>query len=93
MPVYRDPFTKGRLIVKFSVKFPSPGSIPIAKIGDLESALPPREEIIVPDDAEERTLEEYDPYENGNNRRRGREVYDEDDDDGPHGQRVQCASH
>ncbi|KAL3885296.1 hypothetical protein ACJMK2_025379 [Sinanodonta woodiana] len=89
MPYYKDPFTKGKLIIQFSVKFPEKGFIAPEKIPALEQLLPPREECIIPDDAEEHTLIDYDP-DTQNNRRR--DVYD-DDDDGTHGQRVQCASH
>lgn len=91
MPIYRDPFTKGRLIIKFTVKFPESGSIPRNKIPDLEKILPAREEIIIPDTAEEHTLEDFDPSDR-NYRRRG-EAYDSDDESGMGGQRVQCASH
>lgn len=89
MPIHRDPFTKGRLIIKFNVIFPPPGTIPANKLADLENCLPKREEVIIPDGAEEHTLEEYDPR--AQNHRRG-EAYD-DDDEGMGGQRVQCASH
>lgn len=88
MPIYRDPFTKGRLVIKFKVVFPQPGFIPPNKLTELEKCLPPRQEVIVPDCAEEHTLVDYDPEEE----RRRHEAYD-DDDDGHHGQRVQCASH
>ena len=88
MPLYRDPFTKGRLIIKFNVTFPEPGSIPHKKLTELESCLPKRQEVIIPDGAEEHTLEDYDPRAS---HRRG-EAYDEDDE-GMGGQRVQCASH
>lgn len=89
MPIYRDPFTKGRLIIQFSVKFPD--RIEPAKVPTLESCLPPRQEHIIPDDAEHATLEAFDPTQEQGSSRRG-EAYDSDDDQ-PHGQRVQCASH
>ncbi|KAK7095955.1 dnaJ homolog subfamily A member 1-like [Littorina saxatilis] len=92
MPVYRDPFEKGRLIVQFNVKFPD--KIDPAKIATLETCLPPREEEIIPDGSEHVTLLAYDPSEDrgrGGLHRRG-EAYDSDDDQ-PGGQRVQCASH
>lgn len=88
MPIYRDPFTKGRLIIKFNVVFPA--TVELNKIGELEKCLPKRQELIIPDDAEEHTLEDYDPQ--SHNHRRG-EAYDEDDEGGMGGQRVQCASH
>ncbi|XP_076438752.1 dnaJ homolog subfamily A member 1-like [Babylonia areolata] len=89
MPVYRDPFEKGRLIIQFSVKFPEkidPGIIP-----KLESCLPAREEEIIPDDAENVVMMNYNPEADHAGRGRA-EAYDSDDDQ-PGGQRVQCASH
>ncbi|XP_052786954.1 dnaJ homolog subfamily A member 1-like [Mya arenaria] len=92
MPVHRDPFTKGRLIIRFKVIFPKSGTIPADKIPQLEKCFPPRSEIIVPDGAEEHSLVDFDPEEQ---RRRGRhgEAYHSDEEEGPGGQRVQCASH
>ncbi|GFR78882.1 DnaJ homolog subfamily A member 1 [Elysia marginata] len=84
MPVYRDPFEKGRLIIQFSVTFPTTGSLSPEAIATLETVLPPKQEIIVPDDAEECHLQEIDPSH------QRRENYDSDDDH-PGGQRVQCA--
>ncbi|XP_060598206.1 dnaJ homolog subfamily A member 1-like [Ruditapes philippinarum] len=88
MPLHRDPFTRGRLIIKFNVIFPEAGSIQHKKLAELESCLPKRQEVIIPDGAEEHTLVEYDARAQ---HRRG-EAYDEDEE-GMGGQRVQCASH
>lgn len=90
MPIYRDPFTKGRLIIRFKVIFPEKDSIQPEKLAELEKCLPPRQEVIVPDCAEEHLLEDFDPE--AERQRRHMEAY-EDDEDGHHGQRVQCASH
>lgn len=92
MPQYRNPFEKGQLIIKFSVKFPS--TVPVEKLPVLEKVLPPREEVIIPDGAEECMLQEYDiNTQNMHNHRRGEVYDDDDDDDDPHGaRRVQCAS-
>lgn len=90
MPIYRDPLVKGRMIIKFNVIFPPPGSIPTEKLSELEKCLPPREEMIIPDGAEEHVLTDYDPR--AQNNRRGGEAYEEDEE-GMGGQRVQCASH
>ncbi|XP_002734268.1 dnaJ homolog subfamily A member 1-like [Saccoglossus kowalevskii] len=91
MPIYRNPFEKGQLIIQFTVKFPENDFIPIEKLPELEKLLPEREEVIVTDDMEEAQLVELDPRE----ARYGRSgnAYDDDEEDGPHGQRVQCASH
>lgn len=40
MPHYRNPFEKGRLIVQFSVVFPS--KLPVENIPRLETLLPPK---------------------------------------------------
>ncbi|ODM86936.1 DnaJ subfamily A member 4, partial [Orchesella cincta] len=55
----QSPHDKGKLIIHFNVKFPeliSPDVCP-----QLETCLPPRNECIIPDDAEEVTLREFDP--------------------------------
>ncbi|KAJ8674835.1 hypothetical protein QAD02_010621 [Eretmocerus hayati] len=86
MPVYKDPFTKGRLIIQFVVNFPK--SIDPAIIPTLEKCLPPREQVIVPDGAEECNLMEVDPHEESR-RREQRQAYEEDDG---RPSRVQCAT-
>lgn len=88
MPQYKNPFEKGRLIVQFLVLFPN--EIDPAIIPTLENCLPPRTEIMIPDQAEECLLEPFDPEEEAR-RRHQKNVYDEDDDHG-HGQKVQCAT-
>ncbi|KAK6186104.1 hypothetical protein SNE40_008205 [Patella caerulea] len=90
MPVYKDPFEKGRLVIIFNVNFPPNNFLPKDKLKSLEKLLPPRQESIIPDGAEECTLTDFDPSASG--RRRGNEAYDSDDEN-PGGQRVQCASH
>ncbi|KAI4460052.1 dnaj-like-2 isoform a-related [Holotrichia oblita] len=88
MPQYKNPFEKGRLIVQFLVMFPN--EIDPAIIPTLENCLPPRTEIMIPDQAEECILEPFDPEEEAR-RRHQKNVYDEDDEHG-HGQKVQCAT-
>ncbi|CAH1790142.1 unnamed protein product [Owenia fusiformis] len=88
MPMHRNPFEKGRLIINFSVKFPD--TIPPEAVPALEKVLPPRVDPMIPDDAEECNLEEYDPHSNYNHH--GGHAYDSDDEEAG-GQRVQCASH
>ncbi|KAL1505739.1 hypothetical protein ABEB36_005233 [Hypothenemus hampei] len=89
MPKYKDPFEKGRLIVQFWVQFPK--EIPAEVIPQLENCLPPREECMIPDNAEECILEDFDP-EQESRRRQQKNVYDEDDEMHGPGQRVQCAT-
>ena len=91
MPMKRDIFEKGRLIIKFKVKFPENDFLPPNKLSQLDKLLPPRKEIIIPDDAEEHDLVEFNPHER--RRHQYKQAHDEDEDGmGPHGQRVQCAS-
>ncbi|XP_015514956.1 dnaJ homolog subfamily A member 1 isoform X1 [Neodiprion pinetum] len=87
MPVYKDPFTRGRLIIQFVVNFPK--IIDPVMIPALEQCLPPREEVMIPDGAEECMLTDLDP-EQESRRRNTRQVYEEDEG-GP--SRVQCATH
>ncbi|XP_013408528.1 dnaJ homolog subfamily A member 1 [Lingula anatina] len=95
MPAHRNPFEKGLLIIKFDVKFPKPGIIPHEKLQKVEHLLPPREEVIIPDHAEECDLVEFDPHLHGSAHHSRGEAYDSDDEDAHHGHGpgVQCASH
>jgi len=86
MPIYRNPMEKGRLVIQFSVKFPA--TIPTEIVPQLEACLPPRSECIIPDDAEEVTLRDFDPKAHS---RRVNNFHDEDEE--PRGSGVQCQSH
>lgn len=90
MPRYKNPFEKGRLIVQFWVQFPK--TIPPEIIPQLENCLPPREEVMIPDTAEECILEDFDPEQEARRRHQHKNVYDEDDEMHGPGQRVQCAT-
>jgi len=87
MPIYKNPQEKGRLVIQFSVNFPK--TIPGEIIPQLETCLPPRTEIIIPDDAEEGILRDYDPKEHSR-RNHNNHVYEEDE---PRAGGVQCQSH
>ncbi|XP_012274281.1 dnaJ homolog subfamily A member 1 [Orussus abietinus] len=87
MPVYKDPFTRGRLVIQFIVNFPQ--TIDPTVIPALEQCLPRREEVIIPDGAEECYLTDLDPEQEAR-RRDTRQAYEEDEG-GP--SRVQCATH
>lgn len=89
MPQYKNPFEAGRLIVQFLVTFPD--SLPPEVIPSLEQALPPRPEIMISDQAEEVTLLPFDPEQEAR-RRSQKNAYDDDDEMGGSGQRVQCAT-
>ena len=88
MPQYRNPFDKGRLVISFTVNFPADNWVPGDQIANLEKFLPPRQEVIIPDEAEECVLHKFDPRHQSQGQR---QAYEEDDEEG-HGPRVQCAS-
>lgn len=85
MPFHKDPFTHGRLIIQFVVNFPK--TIDPSVIPTLEQCLPPREEVVIPEGAEECILTDMDPEQEA--RRRERQAHEEDEG-GP--SRVQCAT-
>jgi len=64
MPRYRNPFSKGRLIIQFVVTFPQAGwCTDESKLKQLEGLLPPKKQIKVEDHFEEVDLSPYDPNE------------------------------
>ena len=89
MPMYKNPFEKGRLIVQFNVKFPENGEIDVNKLGDLEKILPARPKVVIPAESEEHNLVDLDP---ASERSKRQDEYM--DEDGPMhgGKRVQCAN-
>eukprot|EP01102_Stenamoeba_stenopodia_P002012 TRINITY_DN11803_c0_g1_i1.p1 TRINITY_DN11803_c0_g1~~TRINITY_DN11803_c0_g1_i1.p1 ORF type:complete len:410 (+),score=88.69 TRINITY_DN11803_c0_g1_i1:264-1493(+) len=87
MPHHRRPDDKGRLIIKFNVKFPTPKQITPDKVKALRSVLPQPKKFEEPkgDHVEEVTL--TDVAETPNH-----ESFDDgDDDDHPGAQRLDCA--
>lgn len=90
MPNPKYPIERGRLVVQFSVIFPPDNWLSADKITELEKYLPERQEVMIPDEAEECLLQKYDPRQD--QYRGNRSVYDSDDED-QMGPRVQCASH
>lgn len=60
MPIHRDPSSKGKLLVKFTVKFPFNHFAPNDQLRGLKKVLPKPEKQIIPDGAEHRPLEETD---------------------------------
>lgn len=91
MPQYRSPFEKGKLIIKFKITFPEDNWISEEQVAQLETLLPERKPVQVPDEAEECVLHKVDPSSAGA-RGRGGQAYDEDDDEDMQGPRVQCAN-
>lgn len=94
MPHYKNPFEKGRLVIVFEVEFPTNHWLPPHKLVELENLLPPRQEYIIPDGAEECVMVNMDLNEGQQNGQRRGEAYESDDEaSGPHGgSRVQCAT-
>lgn len=96
MPMHRNPFEKGFLYIKFDVKFPEKQFASPEQLTALEALLPPRPPAPVFDlkdeMTEEVTLMDYDPSTERQNGRAGVEAYQEDED-GPRGEGVQCATH
>ncbi|XP_019622463.1 PREDICTED: dnaJ homolog subfamily A member 1-like [Branchiostoma belcheri] len=89
MPMYRNPFDKGRLIIQFVVNFPPDGFLPKERLPELEALMPEREEVLETDDAEVVDLVRIDPSQQRN--RFAGNAYDEDDEH-PHRGGVQCAT-
>uniref|UniRef100_UPI00398F74C9 dnaJ homolog subfamily A member 4-like isoform X2 n=1 Tax=Pristiophorus japonicus TaxID=55135 RepID=UPI00398F74C9 len=58
LPIYRDPFEKGQLMIQFSVKFPPYGWIPAQNLTELEDLLPPRQKVAITADMEQVELTE-----------------------------------
>ncbi|XP_063951808.1 dnaJ homolog subfamily A member 2-like [Lytechinus pictus] len=92
MPLYRNPFEKGNLIIKFNIEFPQNNFTSEEKLKELELLLPSRPETVTPsEDSEEVTMLDF---EQSNSTGNSREAYHEDDEDDDHpggGPSVQCA--
>lgn len=88
MPMYKNPFEKGRLVIHFNIEFPKKGDIDSKKLVELEKNLPAKAPVNIPVDAEEHILCDIDP--SYRNRRQTGDDYDEDMPQGA--RRVQCAS-
>ncbi|XP_043933768.1 dnaJ homolog subfamily A member 4 isoform X2 [Protopterus annectens] len=77
MPIYRDPFEKGRLVIQFFVIFPEDGWLPLHKLHHLEALLPQRDDIMVTEDMEYVELSKFDPE--AERRHFAGEAYEEDE--------------
>lgn len=78
MPVYRDPYEKGQLIIQFEVEFPQKHWLPEHLMYQLERLLPAREDVMLSDDMEEVDLTEVDTR--FQQRSSSGEAYDEDEE-------------
>ncbi|KAI7811863.1 dnaJ homolog subfamily A member 4 [Triplophysa rosa] len=86
MPVYKEPYEKGLLIIQFEIEFPDKHWLPEHMLPDLERLLPVREHIMLSDDTEEVDLCEID-YENQKGSFSGET---NEEDERPRGGGVQC---
>jgi DnaJ family protein A protein 2 len=87
MPHYKNPLTKGNLLIKFEIEFPPDGSITSSAAKALTSSLPkPKDVGSIPADAEECFVSSFTVH--GHGRRRAREAYNDqssdEDEEGPH---------
>lgn len=90
MPSYRH-HDHGDMFITFDIKFPEDNFAPPELLEKLAGILPPRPEVKIPADAmtEEVNLE---PLDEAAQARAAGNAMDEDDDEHPGGERVQCAS-
>lgn len=97
MPMYKNPFEKGNLYIKFNVEFPEKHFAPEAQLKEFETLLPERTESVdlkIGDEmVEEVDLHDYDTNERVNGRADRGEAYDSDDEEGGRGPGIQCAGH
>lgn len=95
MPTYKSPFEKGKLIIQFSVEFPT--RIDPAIVPQLEALLPQRPVFDTPSaEFEEVNLYDYSPEDDRDRARYNHNDYDGYDDESdmhPPGAGMQCASH
>lgn len=75
MPRYKEPFEKGRLLIRFGVTFPE--SMDPAIVPKLESCFPARPAVEIPIDSEECTLSTFDPAQE-QRQQAYRDAYEED---------------
>ncbi|CAB4067695.1 DNAJA4 [Lepeophtheirus salmonis] len=80
MPTYKDPFTKGNLIIQFIVTLPKK-RILLKIYLNSKNLLPQREPLTIPEEHEEVELNEYDPSHE--RRQAQQQMHDEDDDRQP----------
>ncbi|KAK4472873.1 hypothetical protein MN116_004084 [Schistosoma mekongi] len=93
MPRYKNPFDKGRLIVKFDISFPKNDFLPKTQLDSLRKLLPPPTCIEdIPEDSEAVELHPFDPELDQQQHDRRGEIYEDDDGTESSNPRVQCAS-
>ncbi|CAB1331738.1 unnamed protein product, partial [Coregonus sp. 'balchen'] len=93
MPIHRDPYDRGQLIIHFQVEFPDKHWLPEHLLPKLEALLPPRDEHLISDDMEEVDLTEMDrnySQQRSSSSGGGKPSFDDIDDEEGGGQGVQC---
>lgn len=90
MPIYKNPFEKGNLYIKFEIEFPANYFQSPEKLLELESYLPPRPVFVMPEGehVEEVGLSDYDLNTRGE--KGGNQAYESDDEEDPQARGVQC---
>ena len=94
MPIYKNPFERGNLYIKFNVTFPENHFADADALRTLEHLLPKRPTFEMPtgDNVEEVDLHDYDPdAQRGASSSHRSEAYDSEDEDRYRGPGVQCA--
>ncbi|XP_075153849.1 dnaJ homolog [Haematobia irritans] len=90
MPLRNNPFDRGDLIVQFVIQFPENDFATPEQLATLETLLPPREPFTMPPEAEEVQLVEFLPRSESDERGAHGGMDDDDEEGGPHFERVQC---
>jgi len=105
MPIHKNPFEKGNLYIKFDVVFPENNSLSEEAIKKLETLLPPKPDVVIPngEHVDEVSMVEYETTKGSSNHSgnpRGHSRFeqfatqDDDDEEEPSGgQRVECNTH
>lgn len=107
MPIYKNPFEKGVLYIKFDVKFPENNELSEEAIKKLETILPAKPKVEIPtgDHVDEVSMMEYTATKGSSSGGfrgessagagffRGGDDDDEDDEGGAGGQKVECNTH
>lgn len=106
MPIYKNPFEKGNLYVKFDVKFPENNSLSEEQISKLEKLLPAKPKVEIPtgEHVDEVSMVEFESTR-GSSKSRSKagptgfqdmmtgDDEDDEDEEGGAGQRVECNTH
>lgn len=90
MPIYKNPFEKGNLYIRFEIEYPEKYSIAPDNLKQLEALLPPRPAFVMPvgEHVEDVNWQDFDP-DSAEEQQRG-EAYDSDDEASGRGGGVQC---